>query len=723
MFKLRDFLHIPQLDPLFKEMISDNTGLIIISGLDSHPIPSSKTEILLPSGRGTIFNIVLQEILSTHTEFKATILASDKSTGLVPRQLKRRTNLLSIDSPTDYPAKIFEAIRRLPDLLVVDQLTPENFHAVFEAAQRGVFVLTQLDSIFCGAEAIRYLLDLGAPEDKLETIRWILSVHRLSKLCPSCKKTAEFAGYGELFQAQGCDRCRKTGRLGEITAFDVYHRESGCKDSWDCPSQLPLEQYILNLVQLGHLPLEDYNRFEKDLLHRTYRLLTANERALEETNVKLKRRLIELEASNRVLERRTSVLVSLQDIVQLMNTSNSLNDLANSLCRKANKLCEADRTILYYQRDRNVEILAVAGWGENFKGRMLDPKQVFSRIDPQRPTSYLQLPPGISLDMGTDVQIPIKAGLKLPLIVQEMQVGLMIVQSTTKDLFTPGEKALLETFAHQASVAIQRAVLIDDLQAKIFELQAAQTELIKKERLEHELSLARQVQQSMLPIMFPAFAGYRFAARNEPAREVGGDFYDVIDLGPDHFGIVIGDVSDKGMPAALYMALTRSLLVAEALRERSPRQILLNVNKLLMEFREPRQFVSVFFGIIEKATRRLTYCRAGHEYPLWLRDGAVKTLTGEGSILGVLDNDHFHLSEEHVTLSSGDRIVLYTDGLTDAMNKDGLTFELKRMLSLLESISKSSAHEICRATFDEILAFQQEAEQYDDMTLLVIEII
>jgi sigma-B regulation protein RsbU (phosphoserine phosphatase) len=171
------------------------------------------------------------------------------------------------------------------------------------------------------------------------------------------------------------------------------------------------------------------------------------------------------------------------------------------------------------------------------------------------------------------------------------------------------------------------------------------------------------------------------------------------------------------------MALTRSLLVAEALRERSPRQILLNVNKLLMEFREPRQFVSVFFGIIEKATRRLTYCRAGHEYPLWLRDGAVKTLTGEGSILGVLDNDHFHLSEEHVTLSSGDRIVLYTDGLTDAMNKDGLTFELKRMLSLLESISKSSAHEICRATFDEILAFQQEAEQYDDMTLLVIEII
>ena len=758
MLKLRDFLHIPQLDPLFEEMAASKTGLVIISGLDPRPVPSPSSEVLLPSGRSTIFDIVLQEILTAQPAVKAVIIAADKSTGRVPRQFKRRTTLLSIESLEDYPGRIFEAIRRKPDLMVIDRLTPDNIAPVFEAAHRGVFILTQLDTIFCGSEAIRHLVELGAPEERLETIQWILSVHRLSKLCPNCKQPATPSGeqmdnlakryphltHGEnkifteepggdtkfkqpgphltLFQVQGCDHCHNTGRFGEIAAFDVFHPEIDCGTLWDCPSQLPLDEYILNLVLLGHLPLDDFIRFEKDLLHRTYQLLTANEQALKETNINLKRRLVELEASNRVLERRTAVLISLQDIVQLLNTSNSLNELANSLCRKASTLCEADRTILYYRRDHKAEILAAAGWGTDIIDRLLDPDQVFSLVDQSEPTSFLQLPPGVSLEMRMNERFTIKAGLKLPLIVQDEQVGLMIVQSTTKDFFTPGEKALLKTFAHQASVAIQRAVLIEDLQAKITQLEAAQTELIKKERMEHELELARQVQQSMLPTTFPEFPRYQFAARNEPARQVGGDFYDVIELDPDRFGIVIGDVSDKGMPAALYMALTRSLLMAEARWEQSPRRVLRNINQLLMKLREPRQFVSVFFGIVEIATGRLTYSRAGHEYPLWYHDGVLNPLAGEGSILGVLENEDFNLSEEQVTFSSGDRFVLYTDGLTDAMNKDGCTFDLSRLETLIQSLAGRPANEICTAAFEEILAHQQDAEQYDDMTMLIIEV-
>lgn len=203
--------------------------------------------------------------------------------------------------------------------------------------------------------------------------------------------------------------------------------------------------------------------------------------------------------------------------------------------------------------------------------------------------------------------------------------------------------ALLQTFAYQAALALQRAGLIEALRENISQLRAAQAELVKKERMERELELARQVQQSVLPRIFPLMPGYTFAARNEPARQVGGDFYDVILLDAHCFGVVIADVSDKGMPAALYMALTRSLLLAEARRERSPFTVLTNVHRLLLELGEPNMFVTVFYGVVDGPARRLTYARAGHDRPLLLRGGNVQSLGGTGTFLGFPEVDDLHL--------------------------------------------------------------------------------
>jgi len=175
-------------------------------------------------------------------------------------------------------------------------------------------------------------------------------------------------------------------------------------------------------------------------------------------------------------------------------------------------------------------------------------------------------------------------------------------------------------------------------------LEAAQEGLAQKERLEGELELARDVQQAMLPHQFPDVPGYRFAAQYRPARQVGGDFYDVIDLGPDRFGLVVADVSDKGMPAAVYMALTRSLLVAEARRSNSPMAVLYHVNDLLLELGQARMFVTVFYGVVEIATGMLTYARAGHDRPLLLRAGKAYELSGEGIFLGFFPFDALHLS-------------------------------------------------------------------------------
>jgi sigma-B regulation protein RsbU (phosphoserine phosphatase) len=274
-------------------------------------------------------------------------------------------------------------------------------------------------------------------------------------------------------------------------------------------------------------------------------------------------------------------------------------------------------------------------------------------------------------------------------------------------------------------VAIQRAGLIERLWLKIEELESAQEQLAQKERLIRELELAREVQQSVLPRTFPSVPGYAFAAFNEPARQVGGDFYDVIRLDNGHFGLAVADVSDKGMPAALYMALTRSLLRAEARRDLSPCAVLGNVNRLLLELGAPgarSAFVSIFYGVVEAATRRLVYTRAGHDRPLLLRGGSVLSLQGEGVVLGILGANQLRLSEEQIVLAPEDRLVLYTDGLTDVVGPDDRMFSLDQFEALLRSYATVPVDELCPAVFERLGAFRGETEQYDDMTMLVMQV-
>ncbi|NDJ77091.1 MAG: PP2C family protein-serine/threonine phosphatase, partial [Chloroflexi bacterium] len=238
------------------------------------------------------------------------------------------------------------------------------------------------------------------------------------------------------------------------------------------------------------------------------------------------------------------------------------------------------------------------------------------------------------------------------------------------------------------------------------------------ERLERELELARQVQQSVLPRTFPAVPGYGFSARSEPARQVGGDLFDVFVLDDAHFGVVIADVSDKGMPAALYMALTRSLLLAEAHRELSPHAVLVSVNRLLLELGEPDMFVTVFYGVVERLTQRMTYARAGHDRPFLLRGPEVTTLGGEGNMLGLLDN--LFLTEETIVLRPDDRLVLYTDGMTDVEAPDGRLFDLDQFQSLLRCCDGLTLDELRDTIFTDLATYQGEADQFDDMTLLLL---
>ncbi|HEX6387775.1 MAG TPA: SpoIIE family protein phosphatase [Anaerolineae bacterium] len=738
MLELKDFLHLPQLDPLIEQLAADGPGLILIAGLDLRPLAAApEAATFLPSGRPAIFRILMRHILEARPRTRALVVAQDKDLVRLPRDLKRRVDHVPVRSPDDYADRIAAAAHRRPGLLVIDQIGPESAAAALEAAQPGLRVLSQMDTIFRGSDVARALLDLGAPQTHLNGLRWVIAVQRLAMLCSHCKEPLPAAPaplrellnrYPDLAAKQdiaflgaaGCSHCHQSGRWGEVTAFDVFHAAAGGETLFSQPSLLSMEEYVLRLVAEGYLAPDDAVRLESDQLRHTYNLLTASERALSQANRALERKLVELEAANRVLGQRTEALLSLQDVGQALISAVSLEDLASRVCRHTRELCGADRVVLYYLRSQDTaEVLAVSGW---------NPAQITGEVDASliggtggaEPSTYNQQPPGIAAEPAAIGAL--RAGLRVPLVAQGQPVGALIVHTTQKSTFAPGEVALLQTVAHQAALALQRAGLIKTLRQKIAELEAAQAELVKKERLEQELELARQVQQSMLPRIFPMIPGYTFAARNQPARRVGGDFYDVILLDADRFGLVIGDVSDKGMPSALYMALTRSLILAEARRERSPAAVLRSVHHLLLALGEANMFVTAFYGVVDGSSRQLTYARAGHDLPLLLRDGGVQRLGGSGTVLGFPDLDEMPLAEERLELHPGDRLVLYTDGLTDALDENDRFFGLERLMILLRSHADLSPYELCQTIFAALAAYQGTAEPFDDMTMLVVEV-
>jgi len=489
---------------------------------------------------------------------------------------------------------------------------------------------------------------------------------------------------------------------------------------------------MLQLVVAGYLPLVDLLHLEAGDLRRAYTLLRQREEALSHSNQELQAKLVELEAANRVLRHRTEALISLQEVSQALIAGDDLRNLALRITRHTAALCGADRAVLYVLQDEETAaVLASHGWDPTRVPQTVPSALLELPRDPQAmgavqgggvPVPYDDWPPGIE-PRAADVEgVYLYAGLRLPLLAQERAVGLLVVHATRHHSFAPGDVSLLHSFANQAALALQRAGLIEDLRAKIAALEAAQAGLAQKERMEQELELARQVQQSVLPRTVPHIPGYRFAMRNEPARQVGGDFYDVIALDDDEFAIAIADVSDKGMPAALYMALSRSLLLCEARLSRSPFDVVCSVNQLLLELGRPNMFVTVFYGLVNRRTRQLRYVRAGHDYPLLLRGDAVQELHGKGMALGLMSTRADRYSEEAITLQPGDRLVLYTDGLCDVLSPDNQFFSRERLGHLLQSHAGLPLDELCDATFSALHAFRDTAPQFDDMTMLVLEV-
>jgi len=247
-----------------------------------------------------------------------------------------------------------------------------------------------------------------------------------------------------------------------------------------------------------------------------------------------------------------------------------------------------------------------------------------------------------------------------------------------------------------------------------------------KERIESELSVAREIQMSILPKIFPPFPDrneFEIFASIEPAREVGGDFYDFFFIDHEHLFFCIGDVSGKGVPAALFMAVTKTLLKAKSNKDMSPDEILSKVNKELCIDNDAVMFVTIFCGILNTSTGEVSYCNGGHNPPYLLPNAkGIKPLNdNSGMALGVLDEATY--TESNVTLNDGDGIFLFTDGITEAMDKHGNMYSDDRLKNLLENQIDFNPVDIVHKTLNEVNNFSLGVSQADDITLMVIKYI
>jgi sigma-B regulation protein RsbU (phosphoserine phosphatase) len=277
-----------------------------------------------------------------------------------------------------------------------------------------------------------------------------------------------------------------------------------------------------------------------------------------------------------------------------------------------------------------------------------------------------------------------------------------------ENAFSQSDIDLLMTLTNSMSQSLENARLFKETQ-RLLRL------------MEDEMLIARQTQQGILPSVTPQHPCYDFGSLIKPARAVGGDFFDFIPVGDDKVCLVLGDVSDKGLPAALFMAVTFSSLRAETERYDDPRQVVLAINRDLLKMNASNMFVTLLYGILDCQTATLTYVRAGHMPPLILGQNReiVASTPNIGQPLGLFDG--VELDVQRIEIPQDGIILLYSDGLNEAVDVAGNEFGLQRIQQELISRRHESAQAICDGLWQAVESYSDGTSQHDDFAVLAVK--
>jgi serine phosphatase RsbU (regulator of sigma subunit) len=408
------------------------------------------------------------------------------------------------------------------------------------------------------------------------------------------------------------------------------------------------------------------------------------------------------------------VTTALLQVAESVNSTLGLQPTLETVVRLTPMLAGVSRCAILRWELHPRAFLGGAAWGltEENEREFLE---LALPADPDRFLSHLATSPE-PITCGDEAPLPIPDAfqrlfdvptlLGLPLIAQGKLVGAMLVDHAGA-IGNQRHMNILTGIAQQTAMALETSRL--------------QAEATERQRLERELEVARGIQESFLPDKLPSFAGWELAACYRAARQVGGDFYDVFPLKINKkWGLVIADVADKGVPAALFMALSRTLIRAAAYSRDDPAETLSRVNEMLLSDSRSDLFVTVWYGVWDPATGDIAYASAGHNPPILFRaNGFAEELRGKGIVLGVINT--VNLERRSVHLSSGDVLVAYTDGLTEAFRTDGTEFGVVGLQSAAVSARQGSATAIMERIEHAVDAFTAGEPPFDDMTMIVLK--
>ncbi|MFA5116663.1 MAG: GAF domain-containing SpoIIE family protein phosphatase, partial [Candidatus Omnitrophota bacterium] len=307
----------------------------------------------------------------------------------------------------------------------------------------------------------------------------------------------------------------------------------------------------------------------------------------------------------------------------------------------------------------------------------------------------------------------VRQAIAVPLQTRDKPIGILYMDNRLAGgTFGKDELELMKGFAVQASVSIENAYLVSSL--------------VEQERLKQELELGRQIQESLLPKESPVIQGLKLSGLMLPAKEIGGDYYDFVtpeDPNNPSVSIVIGDVSGKGVAAGLLMAMAKTAIHTLSQEETSPKQILLRTNQILVKHIGAQKFMTMLYFRYDTNTKTLTYSSAGHEHILIYRANLnkVESIISGGFMLGMVPDISNFLEEHQITLNPKDKILLYTDGVTEARNPKEEQFSFERLVDIYQKYASKPAEQLLSSIKEEVYSFIDTREQYDDITLVVME--
>ena len=408
-------------------------------------------------------------------------------------------------------------------------------------------------------------------------------------------------------------------------------------------------------------------------------------------------------------------LNALLEVSRALGAEMHLDSLLPVIIHKTTEMMDAERSSLFIYDPESDELWSKVAEGMGEKVIRL-PAGVGIAGDVAETLETANIPdayddPRFNPEFDKQTNFKTKSILCMPMTTRAGElIGVIeVLNKTDGGTFQESDEKLLEALCIQAGVAIVRARLTEAF--------------LEKQRIEESLKLAADIQMGMLPSTFPAFPernDFDLFAGIIPAKEVGGDFYDFFLIDKKHLCFVIGDVSGKGIPAALFMALTKTQIKASSSRRRTPGDVLFRANNDLCHENESGMFCTLFYGIMNTETGEVTYANAGHNPPYLITNSGepVQIESTGGIALGVMEEMEFESAT--FTISKGDSIFLYTDGVNEAMNEADEEYSYERLEDYLKENSTGSITDMVDRNLESVKKFAGTAPQSDDITVLAL---